>query len=60
FVYEDYYKKNLDNKYWVLYNEDVHTHVMLEDLDSTVLDKLGAQSITTICDEAGFAIDQKY
>lgn len=59
-VYEDYYKKNLENKFWDLYNEDVHTHVMLEDLDSTVLDKLGVQFIKTICDEAGFAIDQKY
>lgn len=60
FVYGEYYKKNLDNKFWDLYNEEVHTHVMLEDLDSTVLDKLGVQFIKTICDEAGFAIDQKY
>ena len=60
FVYEDYYKKNLDNKFWDLYNDEHHTHVMLEDLDSTVLDRLGIQFLKTICDEAGFAIDQKY
>jgi len=60
FVYGNYYKKNLENKFWDLYDEEVHTHVMLEDLDSLVLDRLGVQFIKTICDEAGFTIDQKY
>ncbi|ETV71914.1 hypothetical protein H257_12751 [Aphanomyces astaci] len=60
FIYGNYYKKNLENRFWDLYDEEVHTHVMLEDLDSLVLDRLGVQFIKTICDEAGFAIDQKY
>ena len=60
FIYGNYYKKNLENRFWDLYDEEVHTHVMLEDLDSLVLDRLGIQFIKTICDEAGFAIDQKY
>ncbi|RHY02631.1 hypothetical protein DYB36_009727 [Aphanomyces astaci] len=52
--------KNLENRFWDLYDEEVNTHVMLEDLDTLVLDRLGIQFIKTICDEAGFAIDQKY
>lgn len=60
FVYPGYYKKDLSNRFWDLYDEEIHTHVMLEDLDSTNLDKLGVQFLKTICDEAGFPIDQKY
>ncbi|ETV93274.1 hypothetical protein H310_12703 [Aphanomyces invadans] len=41
FIHGNYYKKNLDNKFCDLYDENVHTHVMLEDLDSMVIDKLG-------------------
>jgi len=33
---------------------------MLEDLDGNALEKLGLQWFKTICDEAGFPIDQKY
>jgi hypothetical protein len=60
FVYQGYYKKDLSNRFWDLYDEKVHTHVMLEDLDSNNLEKLGVQFLKTICDEAGFPIDQKY
>jgi hypothetical protein len=60
FVYKGYYKKDLSNRFWDLYDEKVHTHVMLEDLDSNNLEKLGVQFLKTICDEAGFPIDQKY
>lgn len=59
-VYPGYYKKDLSNRFWDLYNEEEHTHVMLEDLDSNNVDKLGVQFLKTICDEAGFPIDQKY
>ena len=33
---------------------------MLEDLDHEAVEKLSINFIKTICDEAGFAIDQKY
>lgn len=60
FLYPNYYKKDLQNKFWDLYNEEHHKHVVLEDLDSIAMDKLGIQFLKTICDEAGFTIDQKY
>ena len=60
FVYPKMYKKDLQNRFFDLYDEEVHTHVMLEDLDSNNLEKLGIQFLKTICDEAGFPIDQKY
>jgi hypothetical protein len=60
FIYDGYYKKDLSNRFWDLYDETIHTHVMLEDLDSNNLEKLGVQFLKTICDEAGFPIDQKY
>ena len=34
--------------------------MMLEDLDHEAVEKLSINFIKTICDEAGFAIDQKY
>jgi hypothetical protein len=60
YVYQGYYKKDLQNRFWDLYDETVHTHTMLEDLDANNLEKLGIQFLKTICDEAGFPIDQKY
>lgn len=60
FIYPGYYKKDLSNRFWDLYDETIHSHVMLEDLDSNNLEKLGVQFLKTICDEAGFPIDQKY
>lgn len=33
FVYPDYYKKNLHNRFFDLFDPQSHTHVMLEDLD---------------------------
>lgn len=59
-VYPNYYKKDLSNRFWDLYNEEEHSHVMLEDLDCMNVDRLGVQFLKTICDEAGFPIDQKY
>ena len=34
--------------------------MLLEDLDHEAVDRLGINFIKTICDEAGFPIDQKY
>lgn len=59
-VYPTYYKKNLHNKFFDLYDPEMHTHVMLEDLDHEGVERLSINFIKTICDEAGFAIDQKY
>jgi len=59
-IYPGMYKKDLQNRFFDLYNEEYHTHIMLEDLDSVNLDKLGVQFLKTLCDEAGFPIDQKY
>jgi hypothetical protein len=59
-VFPGYYKKDLSNRFWDLYNDKIHNEVMLEDLDGNALEKLGLQWFKTICDEAGFPIDQKY
>ena len=60
FIYPQYYKKNLSNRFFDLYDPSEHTHVMLEDLDHEALEGLGTQFLKTLCDEAGFPIDQKY
>lgn len=60
FLYPKYFKKNLISKFFDLFEPDVHTHVLLEDLDHEAIDRLGINFIKTICDEAGFPIDQKY
>lgn len=60
YIYPDMYKKNLYNRFFDLYKPDEHTHVMLEDLDHEAVEKLSINFIKTLCDQAGFAIDQKY
>lgn len=60
FIYPKLYKKNLFNRFFDLYDPKEHTHVMLEDLDHEAVEKLSINFIKTVCDEAGFAIDQKY
>lgn len=60
FLYPKTFKKDLNGKFWELYEPDWHDHVMLEDLDHTNVDKLGIQFLKTICDEDGFTVDQKY
>lgn len=59
-IYPKYFKKNLHNKFFDLYDPKEHTHVMLEDLDHEAVQRLSIQFVKTICDEAGFSIDQKY
>ena len=60
YIYPQYFKKNLHNKFFDLYDPATHTHVLLEDLDHEAVERLSINFIKTICDEAGFAIDQKY
>jgi hypothetical protein len=59
-VYPNYYKKNLFNRFFDLYDPKEHSHVLLEDLDHDAVDKLSVNFIKTLCDEEGFAVDQKY
>ncbi len=59
-LYPNSYKKNLDSKYFDLFDPKVHTHTILEDLDPTAVTRLGSTFLKTICDKQGFAIDQKY
>lgn len=59
-LYPKTYKKNPGNNFWDLYDETEHDHVMLEDLDHDNVEKMGIQFLKTICDEAGFPINQKY
>lgn len=60
FIYPKMYKKNLFNRFFDLYDPKEHTHVMMEDLDHEAVEKLSINFVKTICDEAGFSIDQKY
>lgn len=60
FIYPKYFKKNLHNKFFDLYDPKVHTHVMLEDLDHEAVERLSINFLKTLCDESGFAVDQKY
>ena len=59
-IYPDYYNKSLQNRFFDLYNPEVHKHVLLQDVDHDTVERLGVQFLKTICDEAGFPIDQKY
>ena len=59
-VYPKYYNKNLDNRFFDLFHPDKHTHMLLQDVDHTTVEKLGVQFLKTICDEAGFPVDAKY
>jgi hypothetical protein len=60
FIYPNTFKKNLFNKFFDLYDPKIHDHIMLEDLDHDAVDTLSTNFIKTLCDESGFAIDQKY
>ncbi|QTZ83171.1 MAG: replication protein [Pavo cristatus parvo-like hybrid virus] len=60
YVYPENYNKNLDNKFFDLYKPGHHTHMLLQDVDHQVVERLGVQFLKTICDESGFPVDQKY
>lgn len=59
-VYPKYFNKNLDTKFFDRYNDNEHSHVLLQDVDHQVVEKLGVQFFKSVCDEAGYPIDQKY
>ena len=48
FIYPKYFKKNLHNKFFDLYDPREHTHVMLEDLDHEAVQRLSIQFMKTI------------
>ena len=60
FIYPHTYKKNLYNRFFDLYDDKVHDHILLEDLDHDAVDKLSTNFLKTLCDESGFPVDQKY
>lgn len=60
FMYPERYKKDLNNQFMDLYDPKFHTHIMLEDYDHATAEKLGIQFLKTLCDEAGFPVNQKY
>lgn len=59
-IYPEYFNKNLDTKFFDRYDDKVHSHVLLQDVDHQSIEKLGIQFFKSICDEAGYPIDQKY
>lgn len=59
-IYPDYYNKNLENRFFDRYLDGKHSHVLLQDVDHNVIEKLGVQFFKSICDEAGYPIDAKY
>lgn len=59
-VYPNYYNKNIDTKFFDRYDSKIHSHVLLQDVDHGTVERLGAQFLKSICDEAGYPVDQKY
>lgn len=59
-VYPMYYNKNMENKFFDRYLPEKHTHVLLQDVDHNIMEKIGVQFFKSICDEAGYPIDAKY
>ncbi len=59
-IYPKYFNKNLDTRFFDRYDPKAHSHVLLQDVDHNSMEKLGVQFFKSICDEAGYPIDQKY
>nr|WDW25826.1 MAG: replication-associated protein [Canine parvovirus] len=59
-IYPQYFNKNLDTKFFDRFDQNVHSHVLMQDVDHCSIEKLGVQFFKSICDEAGYPIDQKY
>ena len=59
-LYPAYYNKNMDTKFFDRFDEKQHSHVLMQDVDHQTLEKLGVQFFKSVCDEAGYPIDQKY
>ena len=59
-IYPKYFNKNLDTKFFDRFNATEHSHVLMQDVDHQTMEKLGVQFFKSVCDEAGYPIDQKY
>lgn len=59
-IYPDYYQKNVDTKFFDRYNPNHHSHVLLQDVDHNVMERLGVAFFKCICDEGGYPVDAKY
>ena len=59
-IYPNYYNKNLDSTFFDKYDPNEHSHVLLQDVDHNVVERLGIQFLKSICDEAGYPINIKY
>ena len=59
-IYPDYYQKNVDTKFFDRYNPNHHSHVLLQDVDINVMERLGVAFFKCICDEGGYPVDAKY
>ncbi|GLE07449.1 hypothetical protein PINS_up017686 [Pythium insidiosum] len=59
-IYPDYYNKNLDTRFFDCYNEEHHTHCLMQDVDHNVVEKLGVQFFKSVCDDSGYPIDVKF
>lgn len=59
-IYPDYYNKNMDTRFFDKYDPDVHSHVLMQDVDHNNIERLGPQFFKSICDETGYPVDRKY
>lgn len=59
-IYPKYFNNNLDTRFFDRYNSAHNTHVLMQDVDHNCVEKLGVQFFKSVCDEAGYPIDQKY
>lgn len=59
-IYPQYYLKSLETKFFDCYSRSEHSHILLQDVDYNVMEKLGVVFFKTICDEGGYTIDKKY
>nr|QJI53841.1 MAG: replication protein [Parvo-like hybrid virus UC4]QJI53845.1 MAG: replication protein [Parvo-like hybrid virus UC4] len=59
-LFEKLYFKNMDTRFFDLLKKETHQAIVLSDVDHATVEKLGVQFFKTVCDEAGFPVDQKY
>lgn len=59
-IYPKYYVKALNNDYFDCYDQHIHTHLLLSDVDINVVEKLGINFFKSICDESGYPINRKW
>lgn len=59
-IFNMIYYKNMDTRFFDLLKADKHQAIVFSDVDHATVEKLGVQFFKTVCDEAGFPVDQKY